>query len=288
MLSVIIPWIILAFFIVMAVVLVAGLGESLLLIIPAFLAFLFVATSCTIIVPPPDNHSTTYGYDSNYVYPPGFESLKFPWHQITYHKFYTDDNYKVTIPTQTRDGMRINYIFVFLHCKMDPYQFQTRFNHNVSNFNTYWQSRLEPTVDRIMTTKSEADVETAGGATVDQIYDQLLPLTNSHHAYSPHATDAVAEHQAYFMHIDDPQYNYACSGIGGGYCAQGDEMGLPSAPNRYTGQSIQYLDRNPTITPTPEPTAAEYTYIDDSGAFETQADVNNYIDKFLEENPSMR
>jgi hypothetical protein len=257
--------------------------------IPGVIIAIFILTMCIATPSPPTvaepghyccDRAGSYGYLDDgkvtYVIPPGKSLFKWPWSKFTTTS--ADFTYFKTIevPTQTTDGMRLmfNIGFPVDSVKFDPYKYHTLYNHNYTNYANHVIKRVQPIVNRWMSTVSEADFET-GNVDHDAMEAEISPII---------PTDGVIwngppDYVMYFSHIDNPQMSYACTGVGAGYCAYGDSLGLPSASNRYIPGMTIPNRHTPTPTPTitEEPTKS-YTYIDDSNAPSTQEEMNAFID----------
>lgn len=261
------------------------------LTIPGVLITLFILSTCIACPTPPtqshgyiDAKAGSYGYldtgDITYIIPPGKSLFKWPWQKFIEYP-YEYRHHTIKVPTATRDGMRLYYTYEYLHIRFDPYQFHYMYQHNWSNFDNHFINAVKPTIDAYMSTIGEDAVETRGGSVIDEIDRRISSLTpQDGFTYDP--TWTTGKYISYFMHIDNPQMSYACTGAGSGYCAYGDSLGLPSASNRYVpGMSIpprQVSNDESSIVVEPTPT---YTYIDDSNAPSTQAEVDAMIDACL-------
>lgn len=258
--------------------------------IPGVIIAIFILTMCIATPSPPTvaepghyccDRAGSYGYLDDgkvtYVIPPGKSLFKWPWSKFTEYP-YMYAHHTIQVPTQTRDGMRLYYTYEYLHIRFDPYKFHTMYNHDWDNFDKHFIKTVKPTIDEYMSTIGEDMVETQGGAVVDEIDERIKNLIpTAGFTYDPDWT--TGKYISYFMHIDNPQMSYACTGVGAGYCAYGDSLGLPSASNRYIpGMTIPNRHTpSPTPTITEEPTKS-YTYIDDSNAPSTQEEMNAFID----------
>ena len=176
--------------------------------------------------------------------------------------------------------MRLYYTYEYLHIRFDPYKSHTMYNHNWTNFDTHFIKTTKPTIDEYMSTIGEDMVETQGGAVIDEIDERIKNLIpTAGFTYDPDWT--TGKYISYFIHIDNPQMSYACTGVGAGYCAMGDALGLPDDKSKRYVPGMTIPNRH---TPTPTTTISvspTYTYIDDSNAPSTQEEMNAIIDACL-------
>lgn len=261
---------------------------ALLVWFPTAIIIYTIITTCLVIVPaekfPEPGHWSgheypSYGYTSdNQILPPGYEGFKFPWTTVTIMQN-RPHNVNIEIPCQTTDGMRLLYRFTIYHSQWDPTLYNTLYNHDESYFKQQMINNLKPTVDRIMSTKTEADIELHGGATSNQLEKALRSIIKHPGLY--HAPKSNYDYGGYFIHLDSPQFNYACQGIGGGYCTSDNP-----APNRYVpGQPIPHREDTTTQSAIdafhddPTELDSQTPYID--GGFETQEELNAFLDETL-------
>jgi len=252
--------------------------------IPAAIIAYIIISTCLVIIPGPQSpepghycchKAGSYGYTDEAIYPPNYEGLKWPWTQLDIISYDYSSMVIAEIPCQTNDGMRMMYRITAPvdTVRFNPLQFQQLYAHNVSNYNLYAVQTLKPHLDAIMSTISEADFE-LGHPDFDAIQSTITThIPQAGLDWKNNKPTCVA----YFNHIDNPQYNYACTEFPG-LCAQGDALGLPKSDNRYNGQR-RTITLSPTIIEvTPEPTPI---YIDDSSAISTQAEMNAIIDDVI-------
>jgi len=249
---------------------------AIIITIPSIFLTIFILSFCIACPPPPtDEDPGTYGYldtgDTTYIIPPGKSLFKWPWQKFTIVNNEFGSFPTIEIPTQTTDGMRLTYNINFPvdSVKFDPYKYHTLYNHNYTNYANYVMKRIQPIIDKHMAHVSEADFET-GNVDFNAIESEVS-------AYIPRdgvIWNGPPTYVLYFNHIDNPKKSYACYGVGAGYCAMGDALGLPSAKRSSKFESSIDVEPIPIQT-------QSYIYINDSNAPSTQEEVNNIIDTVL-------
>ncbi|MDX8550386.1 hypothetical protein KHC33_12155 [Methanospirillum sp. J.3.6.1-F.2.7.3] len=270
MLTDIITALIVLFLLALVIILVVE-SAAIIFWIPAVIITYAIISTCTIGIP-----LDSFGFDNQYIYPAGYESVKLPWHDIKIIKN-TYEDIELVFNVRTSDRYALEYTFELQDHKWEPRLFASKYNCNTDNYVKQETKRLQPIVDRVMSQVSAQYYYYNGGEVTERIRAAIIPnldlrgltynpsrYTTDNFRYVDWFSGGADMGKIDMMYICD-EYSGMCNALG--------EAGISKGPDYYPPSS-EYTEQP---TPTPEPTPI---YMQEGGV-SSQEELNAIMDDII-------